>query len=96
MRNENFIHRPAESCNGELYKKSDTASITQLKRLDNNNENTLRFYKHSPDSYNLQIRTYKGIGEYGDGKPRNMIANIHVSKEDIQALMDYVKANPPF
>jgi hypothetical protein len=94
-----FIHEPAEvSCNGELYKRSDTASITQLKKRlkRHNNENTLRFYKYSPDSYNLQIRTHKGIGEHGEGKPRNMIANIHVSKEDIQALMDYVNDNPPF
>ena len=106
MRNENFIHEPAELAvkGAELYKLTDTAEVRQIKKdlgdshlsEGGNNKNTLRFYKYSPSAYNLQIRTHKGIGEHGEGKPRNMIASIHLGKEDIQALMDYVNDNPPF
>jgi len=100
-----FIHEPAELAvkGAELYKLTDTAEVRQIKKdLGNshlseggNNKNTLRFYKYSPSAYNLQIRTHKGIGEHGEGKPRNMIASIHLGKEDIQALMNYVNDNPP-
>ena len=80
----------------ELYIKDDFAEIREIKDVSQNNENTLRFYMTSaPNGFNLQIRTFKPIvSSYttrGKAKPRNMIATIGLSFDEIEALYVYAK-----
>lgn len=58
----------------------------------NNNDNSLRVYKSSPDGFTLQIRTFKPINEGQNGKPRNMIAHLSIGINDLRKILAYAEA----
>jgi len=66
----------------------NTARIYQVKR-NTPNENMIRLYKSSPDGLTFQIRTHKPITEAGNGTPRDMIASVPITLEEIKALYEY-------
>ena len=76
----------------ELYMADKYAEIREVK-LESENENMIRIFKHSPMSFSFQIRTFKGIGQYGNGKKRNMIATVNLDKTDFEQIVNFVKEN---
>jgi len=76
----------------ELHIKDEHAEIREFK-MDTDNENIIRLYKDSPKSFKLQIRTFKGIGEYGAGKKRNMIASVSFDKNEFEQIIKFVNEN---
>ena len=69
----------------DLIVEKEYASITEVKGLDKPNENCIRVYRtqvtrdSEPDTFLLQIRTHGGIGDYGQGVKRDMIATVSLT-----------------
>lgn len=81
-----------EKRKSELWKHDDFADNREAKDLDQDNENGLRVYcTQFPNSFKFQIRTYKGILEWNEGKKRNMIANINLTIKDVEQILEYMK-----
>jgi hypothetical protein len=80
-----------------LFLEKKFAEISEIKDVEKNNENVLRVYRshagqtRDKDRFTFQIRTYKGIGNYGKGKPRNMMANIELTIPEMEAILEYMK-----
>lgn len=70
------------------------AEIKEVKGLPEPNDNVLRVWCNMyPDSYNFQIRTHGPInGPFGEGKPRDMIATVFVSIEELEEILRQMKA----
>lgn len=70
------------------------ARIQEIKGADQNNDNVLRVYcEMFPDVYIFQIRTFAPInGPFGEGKPRNMIASVTVTIEELEEILREMKA----
>lgn len=74
----------------QLFIPEKYIEIQEVKRLQENNVNEVRVYRSSPGSINLQLRAYCGIGEFGDGIKRNMIATSHLSFAQAKELAEYL------
>ena len=74
---------------------NDFARIQEVSGLEVNNEPMLRFYRVSPDGFNLQIRTYAPTTPSGVGKPRNMIADISLGIPELELLLAYAREQMP-
>ncbi len=75
----------------ELWIPYKYAEIREIKHPETNNQNGLRIYcTQYPESFRVQIRTFAPINEYGRGKPRNMKANITLSRKQLHEICDYV------
>jgi len=71
------------------------AEIKQLKDVKEHNRNVVRVYRSFyPDGYTFQIRTFKGIGEFGEGKKRDMIATVKLTIKEVEDILDYMKSAP--
>lgn len=70
----------------ELFIHKDHAECYEVKHLDGPNVPGLRVWKSSIEGMTLQVRTFAGIGEYGRGKLRNMIAHVGLSPADALQL----------
>ena len=81
----------------QLILEKEFAEIREVK-LTTENKGCLRVYRRScnaslePDSFMFQIRTFKPITEYGNGKSRNMIAGVELNIPEVEALLEYMKA----
>lgn len=74
----------------ELWLPNDYATNYEIKNRKENNENGLRVYCTGyPDNFTVQIRTFKPINEFHNGKPRNMIANILLTKKQLHQICDF-------
>jgi len=74
----------------ELWIDQEHAKIEHIKDLKKNNKNGLRLYCcNYPEEFNLQVRTFKGIGEFGGGVPRNMIATIRLTREQLHQICNF-------
>lgn len=87
--------QPVYDGNGNMLDfvlKKEFAQIYEAK-LDYKNTNQIRFYKHSPESFLFQIRTYGPITEWNRQKTtkRNMLANVNMTFEEIERLYLYAK-----
>ncbi len=81
-----------ENTNNQILTDKPYATIYEIKDKDIDQINQLRVYRSSPDGFTFQIRTHKGIGEYGKGKPRKMIANVDLTIEEIENILKYMKS----
>lgn len=79
---------------GQIFIKRPSARIREFKNLPENNDNVIRVWcEMYPDVYNFQIRTFAPInGPFGEGKPRNMIATVHVTIEEVEEILRQMKA----
>src|SRR6267142_515837 len=75
----------------EFILDCEWARIEEVKRLEKNNEPMLRVYRNAPESLNIQIRTFDGIGEWNKGAKRNMIATVPISYKTVEALIAYLQ-----
>jgi hypothetical protein len=53
---------------------------------------SVRTYPYSPGTMSLQIRSTSGIGEFGGGVPRKMIACAHLTVTEARVLMEQLEA----
>ncbi len=78
----------------ELWIADEYAEILELKNREENNENGLRVYcRQYPESFMVQIRTFKPITDKHRahrGKPRNMMANIELTRKQLHEICDFV------
>jgi hypothetical protein len=76
----------------QMFIKKPYAEIMEVKGEPE--EGTLRVYcMMYPNVYNLQIRARGPLGgRYSKGTPRNMIATIHVTVEEVEELLRQMKA----
>lgn len=78
----------------DVFISKPHAEIYEIKDATENKADQLRLF---PDmdgqSIHLQIRTFKGINKgYGDrGRPRNMIATVHLNADDIRQIVEYAR-----
>lgn len=76
----------------DMFVKKEYAEIKEIKDIEENNDNELRIYcVQSPNIFNFQIRTYKPITEFGQGKPRNMIATISLDIDEVKKILQYME-----
>jgi hypothetical protein len=75
----------------DLFIKKQYATIHEIKGLEHDNENEIRVYKNSPETFNFQIRTHKPITDNFVGVKRNMIANVSLTLEEIEQIYNYIK-----
>ena len=68
----------------ELPKKF--AYCRELKHLDSNNAPMLRVYRNSPETLELQVRTFSSVTETGRGTAKNMIAGVSLTPDEARAL----------
>ncbi len=74
----------------EKWIADEYVEIREIKNLGRENRNGLRIYcTQYPESFKIQIRTFKPINEHGNGKPRNMMANITLSRKQLHEICDY-------
>ena len=89
------VKDPKGRCD-ELIARRDWAEIYEVHShyVDKDNDNQVRIYCRTfPDVFLFQIRTYKPIaGEGMHGKPRNMIANVTLSIDDVRSILAYMEA----
>ena len=82
----------------DLIVKKEYAEIQEVKGLKAPNENCIRVYRtqvtrdSEPDTFNLQIRTHGGRGDYGQGVKRDMIAGVSIDIPELEAILDYMRA----
>ena len=76
----------------ELHIKDENARIEEIKG-DFKNENMIRLYQSSPNLFTFQIRTFKGIGDRGQGEKRNMIATVYFTESEFAQIVNFVKEN---
>jgi hypothetical protein len=67
------------------------ATIQEIRDPDIDQKNELRIYKSSQNGFDFQIRTLKPIGQYGQGIPRKMIANVTLTIEEVESILEYMK-----
>lgn len=77
----------------DLIIKKDCAECYEVKEKETPNDNCLRFWCcQFPNIFKLQIRTHKAINNsYNTGKPRNMIAHVNLSIEELEQMLEYAK-----
>ena len=82
-----------EVVGNELHQQNDFAEIYEVKDMKEKNENKLRvFCDQFPNIFKFQIRTHKPInGFFGNGKPRNMIAHLSLTIEEVEEILNYMK-----
>lgn len=85
-----------EITENNIWIPQEYAEIRELKNMDKPNRNGLRAYINQNGiggnhSVRIQIRTHKGIGNFGAGKPRDMIANITLNVQELEALLKAIK-----
>lgn len=77
----------------DLIARKEYATITDVKWLEGDKDNCIRVYcTQSPDLFNFQVRTFKGIGERNPGKPRHMIATVNLSISEVEEILAYMKS----
>ena len=77
--------------NDELWIPDEYAEIEELKNRNDPNENGLRVYcRQFPEVFRVQIRTHKSITGYNSGKPRDMIAGIDLTREQLRQICSFV------
>ena len=75
----------------ELWIPDEYVEIQELKKRDVPNENGLRIYcRQFPEVYRVQIRTHKSITGHNPGKPRDMIAGIDLTREQLHQICTFV------
>jgi len=62
------------------------ATIYEVKAPQN--DNCVRIYRDSPNGIAIQIRTFKPINYDQNGKKRNMLAHVSLSKAEAEILRD--------
>ena len=76
---------------GQLFFMNDFAECYEIDHVKES-KNCLTVYKSGTEAFTLQIRTFKPInGSHGTGKPRNMIAHVSISINDLHAILAYVE-----
>ena len=65
------------------------ATIVEYKDAEPHNEDGVRLYKSSIGMFTLQIRTHKGIGEFKPGKPRDMVASVPLTLDQLKELATF-------
>jgi hypothetical protein len=82
----------------EYHIQKPFATIQEVKELSKDNENIVRVYCNQRDtmagkssSYNIQIRTFKPITDSGKGQPRNMIANVSLTRHQVRDLLEWME-----
>jgi hypothetical protein len=74
--------------------KKDYATIAEYKDAKQPNANEVRVYcVQFPDVFGFQIRTHKGTGDFGKGKPRNMIAHVQLTIAEVEDILAQMKAH---
>jgi hypothetical protein len=75
-----------------LFLEKKFARIFEAKDLEQHNENEIRLYKSSPESFTFQIRTYAPIGSFNNkGTKRDMIASVSVTLEEMEQILEYMR-----
>ena len=64
-----------------------------LKINAGDNDNIVRAYPSMPKHIGVEIRAYCGIGEYGRGKKRTMVAEVNMTMAEIEELYNFAKEN---
>ena len=72
--------------NGELYISSPGLRVENVKNLYQHNLPEFRIYRDSPDSATIQLRSRCGIGEFGSGVKRDMVATGQLGRSELLAL----------
>ncbi|MCW4050401.1 MAG: hypothetical protein NWE89_11775 [Candidatus Bathyarchaeota archaeon] len=77
----------------DLIIDKEYAFIGEIKLSDDrHNDNCLRVYCNQyPDQFLFQVRTYKPITERGNGKKRDMIANVTLTIKEVEDILEYMK-----
>ena len=73
----------------EIWLHNDHAECYEMDKGSEPNEPGLRLWcTMFPDAWTLQIRTHAPInGCYGNGKPRNMIAHLTVTVDQLRDIL---------
>lgn len=82
------MSKPAKSESSyiELIFPKPFAYCREVKNLAVNNENVIRIYKDTPDTLQIQIRTFGPITDSRTGAKRNMIAGSSMTKNEAIAF----------
>lgn len=80
----------------DLIIPNDYAEIREVKLGTENgkelhNNNCLRIYRQGYATFLLQIRTFKPITEFGNGVPRDMIANVTLDLAELKLILKYAE-----
>ena len=87
-----FVHEKPQDSGHAMTIRTDCADIHELKNPDQDNVNEVVIYcRQYPDSFNFQIRTHKGIGEFNEGKERDMIATVSVNINEMEQILAFMK-----
>ena len=73
----------------ELRIEKPYATVKEVRLQATRNQNEIRMYHDSPGTIALQVRVYKPITNSGQGAPRNMVAHVRLTQDDIRALFQY-------
>lgn len=74
----------------DLILKKDFAEIKDVG--NENQENCIRLYCDMyPKGFTLQIRTYKPINKFGNGKSRPMVASVGVTTAELRQMLEYAE-----
>ena len=74
----------------ELWIPDKYVEIEELKQRKEPNKNGLRVYcRQFPEMFRIQIRTHKSITGHNSGKPRDMIAGIDLSREQLHQICNF-------
>ena len=75
----------------ELWIPNEYAEVEELKQRKTPNRNGLRVYcRQFPEMFHIQIRTHKSITGHNSGKPRDMIAGIDLTREQLHQICAFV------
>ena len=75
----------------ELFIDNEFAEIIETREVSNTNQARV-YCSQWPNTLNLQIRTFKPITRWGKGKPRNMIANVSITIDEVEQILAFMKA----
>ena len=85
------IVKDQDGRDSEIHYINDFAEIYEAKDITEN-ENMLRVYcVQYPNSFVFQIRTFKPINNRGNGRARNMIAGVHLTIEEVEKILSFMK-----
>ena len=80
----------------EFYLDKPYAKIKELSNVTNKDEIRIYCSQREPISKNhtftFQIRTHKPTNEYGTGKKRNMMASVHLTIEEMESILNFMKS----
>lgn len=67
------------------------AKCYENKHAETDHEPGLRFWRAGPDHATLAIDTHSGIGDFGNGKKRNMLSHLNLDRTQLLQLRDAIR-----